>query len=256
MKAFFDNETEILKDPRIGKRDIKVYLALILHADSKTGECWPSRSRISKLTGIHESHVSSSTNRLVEFGYIQKRHTSGKSNKYRIVKPVSKTAPVSKSVPVAKSVPTGIQNGYQPVSKTATQNKPITDQEQTNRRKWCEYTYERFRKLNSKPGYSEDFQAIWKSYKSSCSQNKSEEGNKHRAWFCFLQRVDEGFESSVITEAINAYVRKKTKAESKQAHLSTLLNDPELIEQFHEEIKDEASRTESIRIQGFENRFQ
>ena len=229
MKAFFDNETEILKDPRIGKRDIKVYLALILHADSKTGECWPSRSRISKLTGIHESHVSSSTNRLVEFGYIQKRHTSGKSNKYRIVKPVS---------------------------KTATQNKPITDQEQTNKRKWCEYTYEHFRKLNSKPGYSEDFQAIWKSYKSSCSQNKSEEGNKHRAWFCFLQRVDEGFGASDITEAINAYVRKKTKAESKQAHLSTLLNDPELIEQFHEEIKDEASRTESIRIQGFENRFQ
>ena len=256
MFAILDIETGFLNDQRLGKRDIKVLIALAAHANKKSRECWPSRTRLSELTGIHVSNISVATNNLVECGYLRKWQTSGGLNRYQILRPVSNSLPVVDLILVPNSTPTGSQNDTGPVSKTTTQNKPITNHEQTNKRNWCEYTYERFRKLNSKPGYSEDFQAIWKLYKSSCSQNKSEEGNKHRAWFCFLQRVDEGFGASDITEAINAYVRKKTKAESKQAHLSTLLNDPELIEQFHEEIKDEASRTESIRIQGFENRFQ
>ena len=48
---------------------------------------------------------------------------------------------------------------------------------------------------------------------------------------------------------------KKTKVGFKLAHLSTVLNEQELINQYLDEIEDEEKKIQSVRIEGFENRF-
>ena len=73
MFAFIDFESGLLTDKRLGIRELKVYIVLAGHADQKTRICWPSRKRISDLTGIHPSNVSVATRKLEECGYLEKR---------------------------------------------------------------------------------------------------------------------------------------------------------------------------------------
>ena len=72
MFALIDFESGLLTDKRLGIRELKVYIVLAGHADKKTRICWPSRKRISDLTGIHPSNVSVATRKLEKFGYIEK----------------------------------------------------------------------------------------------------------------------------------------------------------------------------------------
>jgi DNA replication protein DnaD len=77
-------KTDFLKDERLGKRELKVLIVLFAHADKKTKECWPSRKRISELTGIHPPNVSQAIKNLITFKYITKLKSDGTTNRYKI----------------------------------------------------------------------------------------------------------------------------------------------------------------------------
>jgi DNA-binding MarR family transcriptional regulator len=51
---------------------IKVYLALLCHLSDGI-ECWPSRERLAKLTGLHPNAVSREAARLEEAGFVERR---------------------------------------------------------------------------------------------------------------------------------------------------------------------------------------
>ena len=249
MIAILDLNTGFLSDNRLGKRELKVLIAIAAHKDHDTNECWPSRTRLSELTGIHKVNISTSTSKLVELGYLKKKIRKGRSNIYQVLQPEDNLKQVSKQIPTSSYFETG--GGI----KTDTHNKPVTDQEQTKAEKWSQITFARFKKLKNKPDYSEEFNGIWKNYKLACENNNSEGGSKQHAWFCMLQRLDSGLDRVQIELVLKAYVLKKTKVGFKLAHLSTVLNEQELINQYLDEIEDEEKKIQSARIEGFENRF-
>ena len=255
MKAILDLKTGFLRDKRLGKRELKVLIAIAAHKDHDTNECWPSRTRLSELTGILEVNISTSTSKLVELDYLKKRIRNGRSNIYEVLQPEADLKQVSKPKQVSKEIPTSSYFETGGGIKTDTHNKPVTDQEQTKAEKWSQITFARFKKLKNKPEYSEEFNGIWKNYKLSCANNNSVEGSKLYAWFCMLQRLDSGLDRVQIELALKAYVVKKTKVGFKLAHLSTVLNEQELINQYLDEIQDEEQKIQSTRIEGFEERF-
>jgi DNA-binding transcriptional MocR family regulator len=63
-------------------RDLRVYIAIISHRNSKTKECFPGRKRIAELTGIDESAISRSLTRLENGGFIQRKKRYNNSNEY------------------------------------------------------------------------------------------------------------------------------------------------------------------------------
>ena len=256
MKAFLDLDTGFLKDRRRGKRDIKVLVAIVAHADKHTGECWPSRSRLSELTGIHESNISSSTKNLTDWGYIKKIHSGGKCNRYRILKPLVNSIPVSKQLGVSKQLATPSQNDTVPLAKTATQNIPITKKEQTKCEFWYEMSFQDFQKLNDRPKPDSDFEKLWRKYRDSCKGGRqSEPGNKQQAWFEYLLLLHSGFEVPTIKAAVDKYSLKKIIADSKLAHFSNVLRDKDLLQQQLDEIEEEQQKIESVKIDGIQNRF-
>ena len=249
MKAILDLNTGFLSDKRLGKRELKVLIAIAAHKDHDTNECWPSRTRLSELTGILEVNISTSTSKLVELGYLKKRIRNGRSNIYQVLQPEADLKQVSKEIPSSSHFETG--QGI----KTDTHNKPVTDQEQTKAEKWSQITFARFKKLKNKPDYSEEFNGIWKNYKLACENNNSEGGSKQHAWFCMLQRLDSGLDRVQIQLVLKAYIAKKTKVGFKLKHLSSFLNEEELIYQILDEIQDDKKKIQSARIEGFEDRF-
>ena len=249
MIAILDLNTGFLSDKRLGKRELKVLIAIAAHKDQDTNECWPSRSRLSELTGILEVNISTSTSKLVELGYLKKKVRKGRSNIYQVLQPEANLKQVSKEIPRSSHFETG--QGI----KTDTHNKPVTDQEQTKAEKWSQITFARFKKLKNKPDYSEEFNGIWKNYKLACENNNSEGGSKQHAWFCMLQRLDSGLDSFQIQLVLKAYIAKKTKVGFKLKHLSSFLNEEELIYQILDEIQDDKKKIQSARIEGFEDRF-
>ena len=255
MKAILDLNTGFLSAKRLGKRELKVLIAIAAHKDHDTNECWPSRTRLSELTGILEVNISTSTSKLVELGYLKKKIRKGRSNIYQVLQPEDDLKQVSKPKQVSKEIPSSSHFETGQGIKTDTHNKPVTDQEQTKAEKWSQITFARFKKLKNKPDYSEEFNGIWKNYKLACENNNSEGGSKQHAWFCMLQRLDSGLDRVQIELALKAYVVKKTKVGFKLAHLSTVLNEQELINQYLDEIEDEEKKIQSARIEGFENRF-
>ena len=154
-----DLNTGFLSDNRLGKRELKVLIAIAAHKDHDTNECWPSRTRLSELTGIHKVNISTSTSKLVELGYLKKKIRKGRSNIYQVLQPEDDLKQVSKQIPTSSYFETG--GGI----KTDTHNKPVTDQEPTKAGKWAQKTYRRFKNLRGKPDYSEEFTGIWKNYK-------------------------------------------------------------------------------------------
>ena len=89
MKAFLDLECGFLSDRRLGKNDLKVLIVLIAHWNTTTKECFPGHKRLSEMTGIHYTHISTSVRRLCEFGWIKKAARPGKSNSYQILGPLA-----------------------------------------------------------------------------------------------------------------------------------------------------------------------
>ena len=156
MKAILDLNTGFLSDKRLGKRELKVLIAIAAHKDQDTNECWPSRSRLSELTGILEVNISTSTSKLVELGYLKKKIRKRRSNIYQVLQPEDDLKQVSKEISSSSYFETG--GGI----KTDTHNKPVTDQEQTKTEKWSQITFDRFKKLKNKPEYSEEFNGIWR----------------------------------------------------------------------------------------------
>ena len=245
-------ESGFLSDKRLGKNDIKVLIAIVAHYNWETKVCNPSRARLSKFTGLHASKISAATKNLTDWGYIDKIPSSGKLNNYRL-KLLSKSEPVPKRGGVPKQAPTRPQNGTGPLPKTGTQNIPITKKEQTTHRCLSQITYSQFQKSNNQPKYSTEFEAIWKRYKWLCNTNKSMEGSKHLAWFYFLQLKESDFDEDKIMKALEAYAAKKAKASGeKLAHLSTVLNDSELIIQFLEEIDENHLKLNDVGIEGID----
>ena len=255
MIAILDLNTGFLSDNRLGKRELKVLIAIAAHKDQDTNECWPSRSRLSVLTGILEVNISTSTSKLVELGYLKKKVRKGRSIIYQVLQPEANLKQVSKPKQVSKEIPRSSHFETGGGIKTDTHNKPVTDQEPTKAGKWSQMTYRRFKNLRGKPDYSEEFNGIWKNYKLACENNNSEGGSKQHAWFCMLQRLDSGHDIFQIELVLKAYVLKKIKVGFKLAHLSTVLNEQELINQYLDEIEDEEKKIQSARIEGFENRF-
>ena len=255
MIAVLDLETGFLSDQRLGKRDLKVLIALAVHADKHTGECWPSRSRLSELTALNESKISAATKNLSDWGYIKKIQSVGKGNRYRILKPLPKSVPVPKRGGVPKQAPTPPQNGTGPLPKTGTQNIPITKKEQTNPRCWLKFTYSKFQKLEDRPEPDQNFELLWKKYRKVCVANKSNEGGKLKAWFYYLQCMDSGFKDDQINASLGRYISKKEKSSEKLKNLSNVLNDQELLKQLSEEIQEEKEQIEKTKIKGIDTRF-
>ena len=255
MIAILDLNTGFLSDNRLGKRELKVLIAIAAHKDHDTNECWPSRTRLSELTGIHKVNISTSTSKLVELGYLKKKVRKGRSNIYQVLQPEANLKQVSIPKQVLKVIPRSSHFETGQGIKTDTHNKPVTDQEQTKAEKWSQITFARFKKLKNKPDYSEEFNGIWKNYKLACENNNSEGGSKQHAWFCMLQRLDSGLDSFQIQLVLKAYIAKKTKVGFKLKHLSSFLNEEELIYQILDEIQDDKKKIQSARIEGFEDRF-
>lgn len=87
--------TLILLDPRIGPRELRVFLCLSMHANSTTGLCWPSQARLAEMCGYFRkgtpdnSLVSSIIKKLVQLGWVVNLGQRGfnKSNGYRLMTP-------------------------------------------------------------------------------------------------------------------------------------------------------------------------
>ena len=255
MFAIIHLENGLLKDKRLGIRELKVFIALAGHADKETRKCWPSRKRISELTGIHVSNVSVATRKLKKFGYIEKEEFFGRVNRYRILEPLVNSTPVSDKLRVSKQLLPPSQNDTGVLSKTTTLNIPITKQEHTKNRVWSDISFSKFKEIKDRPEYSKEFDEIWRIYKKACSRNSSTEGNKLAAWFYCLQLIEKDITQNKIMIAMKVCIEKKEKAEQKLAHFSTFLNQPELIDQYFNEKEERQSKSSSAKLSGFENRF-
>lgn len=85
------------------KAEFAVLTALQTFAD-REGNCWPSRKKLSELTGYHVTKISKITTRLVELGILEKIGRGGRSScRYRVL--VSKYYAPEKLVPIAEDFP-------------------------------------------------------------------------------------------------------------------------------------------------------
>ena len=101
---------EMARDRRLKTRHHAVLLALYLHYNAKTNKpVYPSRRRLSELTGLHLSTVSAVTSELVALGWITKSGKGGfcKSTRYSLniaptPRPVAADASVAPQATLAK----------------------------------------------------------------------------------------------------------------------------------------------------------
>lgn len=93
---------------------LKVLLALAKHAD-RDGQCWPGRSLLAEMTGIHPVNVSKCTRKLVELGWLTKMRRNGRSSIFYLRVPGSQ---VTKQVPSDERNTTQQGNGFDPDSVT------------------------------------------------------------------------------------------------------------------------------------------
>jgi DNA-binding MarR family transcriptional regulator len=76
-----------IRDRRLTLVERRGLLALALHANAG-GECFPSRTRLNELTGIHETSISKTTTLLARRGWLRKeRGRAGRSNRYYLSVP-------------------------------------------------------------------------------------------------------------------------------------------------------------------------
>ena len=75
-----------ISDPRINLREFRVYTALLTFPpDEATGERWPSRETIGRMTGLPPKVVSRTTSRLQDLGWLVKFGDGGRSRTARYI---------------------------------------------------------------------------------------------------------------------------------------------------------------------------
>ncbi|QBQ53392.1 helix-turn-helix domain-containing protein [Nitrosococcus wardiae] len=79
---------EVVRAPHLTFREFRVLVALYAFADQK-GRCWPSRQRLTELTGISPEHISHITTALEKKGWLKKIGNGGrsKSSRYQLFIP-------------------------------------------------------------------------------------------------------------------------------------------------------------------------
>ena len=123
-----------------------------------------------------------------------------------------------------------------------------TNKEQTKCDVWADMCFEDFQKLENRPKPDTDFGMLWDNYRKSCrGGRRSDPGNKQRAWFEYILLIDSDFEAEMINAAVNKYSLKKTLSDSKQAQLSNVLRDKDLLQQQLDEIDEEQKKSNSTR---------
>jgi len=79
---------KVIEDLSLKSSDKSVYMALSYYADNKTGECYPRRDTILKVSGVSDKTLRNSIKNLEIKGYISvsSRTINGKfsSNLYRL----------------------------------------------------------------------------------------------------------------------------------------------------------------------------
>lgn len=55
----------------MSRKALKVYIALCSFRDWKTGNCWPTLSKLSELTGLHRAYVIKANHELEELGLVK-----------------------------------------------------------------------------------------------------------------------------------------------------------------------------------------
>ncbi len=78
MGKFAQMPIEAFMDRRLSGRDLRVLGLLYVHAD-KNGVCWPSRGKLSELSGLPVKRISETTTRLARFGWLTKQGKGGRS---------------------------------------------------------------------------------------------------------------------------------------------------------------------------------
>jgi hypothetical protein len=76
-------EMVVLADPRLTQNDKSVYSVIKGHRNHRSGTAWPSRATIAAIAGCTENHVTKSTRRLVEAGYLLKEQRPGRATVFR-----------------------------------------------------------------------------------------------------------------------------------------------------------------------------
>lgn len=74
----------IILDARLSYSDYKLFSALSLYKDYRTGVCWPSYSELNKKFGFPVSSIKASINKLIELGYISREVIAGKRRVYTL----------------------------------------------------------------------------------------------------------------------------------------------------------------------------
>ncbi len=70
---------------RVG--DLRVYLAIAMHANGDTASCFPGRATLVELTGMPPSAVSRSIGNLEKIGALDVVRTIGRGSRYEVVSP-------------------------------------------------------------------------------------------------------------------------------------------------------------------------
>ena len=81
--AFALVEKKILADRSLTPTDKLIYGVIKSHRNRKSGTAWPSRQLISRIADCTENHVTKSTRRLVEAGYLLKDQRPGRATVFR-----------------------------------------------------------------------------------------------------------------------------------------------------------------------------
>ena len=103
-------------DPPLTRSEITVAITLANMANAKTGVCWPSLNTLAKCTNADRRSVVRAINGLSRAGFIQVKHTQGRSNLYLLnptsdtdvtppVTPMSPTSDASVTPPVTPMSP-------------------------------------------------------------------------------------------------------------------------------------------------------
>jgi hypothetical protein len=81
----------------MNKRSLKVYFALCSFKDWKTGNCWPTLSKLCEVTGISRTHVIEATHELEELGlvksWLNRREGSRMFKKFYHIIPIEEVSP-------------------------------------------------------------------------------------------------------------------------------------------------------------------
>ena len=119
MDSFIVIPTSMMTDSRLSLRQIRVLMALYSHRNPRsTNVVFPSRARLSALTGYPETRISTITSELSDAGWLTKKGNGGRSRaaEYDLTETVTETVTVTNPVTVTESVTPEAQTVPNPVT--------------------------------------------------------------------------------------------------------------------------------------------